>query len=268
MSVDRLVHAVQARGGRGAWWAEPDPAAIARADAEVRRHTGQPLPAELAALWSHWNGLVIGNAGPSTPADPLVDAASLYDLLDLTDGELILPADSEALFEYGDGPVPGQLLLGTIGHFDILTVSPDGAVHVIDLDHFDDGPLTLAPTLDGFLDAWCTADLSARSIVQALRDQRPARMKLFPGHHSYVMFRAGDRNPARLLVALTAGTPLVMSLNDVTHPISVVVEIEGESRLEVTDRAPARFVPARTGDHVVRVEGTGPFTIGFTIPVA
>jgi hypothetical protein len=71
----------------------------------------------------------------------------------------------------------------------------------------------------------------------------------------------------RLLIALTAGTPVEISLYDVTLPTSVVVEIAGESRLEVTDRAPARFASTRTGDHLVQVEGTGPFTIGFTIPV-
>src|SRR5262245_13736233 len=149
MTVDQLVQAVQARGGRGAWWAEPDPAAIARTDAELQRRTGQALPAGLASLWARCNGLLIGKPGPSTPADPVVDAASLQDLLDLTGGELILPADNEALFEYvDDGPLSGHLLLGAISELDFLTVSPDGAVHVIDIGNFDDGPLKLAATFE------------------------------------------------------------------------------------------------------------------------
>lgn len=267
MTVDRLFEAVHARGGRGAWWAEPDPAAIAQTDAELQRRTGQRLPAGLAALWARCNGLVIGKPGPSTPADPVVDAADLQNLFDLTGGELILPVDNEALFEYVDGPLPGHLLVGAISEVDHLTVSRDGAVHVIDIENFDDGALMLAATFEDFLDAWCTADLSVRSIVEALRAQQPIRMKIYRGHRSYLMRRSGDSKAVRLRIALTAGAPLEMSLYDVTLPMSVVVEIEGESRLEVTDRAPARFAPTRSGDHVVRVEGTGPFTVGFTIPV-
>lgn len=109
--------------------------------------------------------------------------------------------------------------------------------------------------------------------MQTRRDERPARMKLYRGHQSSVMFRAGEPAVLRLRVALGADAPLQVSLHDVTVPTSVVVEIEGEARLVVTDGAPTRFEPTRTGDHVIRVEAragatgeTGPFTLGFTIP--
>ena len=267
MTMERLVQAVRARGGRGAWWAEPDPAAIARTDAKLQRRTGRPLPSGIASLWARFDGLVIGKPGASTPTDPIVAPAYLEELRDLTGGELIVPADHEMLFEYlDDGLLSGHLLLGALSEVDVLTLSPVGAVHVTDVGHFEDGPLQLAATFDDFLDAWCAADLRAGTIAEALRAQHPERMTIYRGHRSYLTFRAGDTKPVRLLIALTAGVPLEISLHDVTGPTSVALDVAGESRLELTEeRATVRFAPTRTGDHEVRVEGTGPFTIAFTI---
>lgn len=263
--VGRLVQAVGARGGRGAWWAAPNPAAIARTEAELVRRAGQRLPAGLHALWTHFNGLVVGDPRSSTPVDAVVDAASLPDLLDRTGGTLLVPADHEALFDYLDQALPGHLLLGATSEVDVLTASLDGAVHVVDIDCFDDGPVMLAPSFEAFLEAWYAADLRGGALVQARRDALPLRMKLYPGHESSLLFREVEPKEVCVVVALAAGVPLRVSLRGADRPTSVVVDVEGEARLTVTDAAPGWFTPARAGDHRIRVVGCGPVTVALTL---